>query len=182
MQTAVFCALPAYDNDLPLDSKSLAVACAYAFPDTACSTVLASAFHWFSTSADSYHILQTSSIVLVNLQGSDFLLEPCCWSGFVCGGCGLVYRHRLESFPSSLQATSGWHVHRDVIAPKGVQIKYLGDCGLKAASVYAVWNLIFFSFHFALTCICVCSVCLSAFALPSLLIFFRCSRISHPCL
>ena len=55
------------DNDLPSDSKSFAVACVYVFPDTACSIVLASAFHWFSTSADSCRILEASIIISVNL-------------------------------------------------------------------------------------------------------------------
>lgn len=55
------------DNDLPPGGKSFAAARVYVFPGTACSPVLGSAFHWFSTSLESCHILEASGIVVVNL-------------------------------------------------------------------------------------------------------------------
>lgn len=101
----------------------------------------------------------------VLVSGSDFFLESHCWSGFLCEGCGLFCRWPL------LQVTSGQRVFRDVVAPKGVQIKYTGVCGLKAMCIHTLWNLILFSSHFAFPCTGVLSICLLAFALPSLLIF-----------
>lgn len=79
------------DSDLPSGGKCSAAARVCAFPGTACCAVLVSTFHWFSTAfwvlsypgSAWYHCGEP-----VLVQGSDFFLELCCWSGFVCGGCG----------------------------------------------------------------------------------------------
>lgn len=124
------------DNDLPSGGTSFAAARVRVFPDAACSTVLVSAFHWFSTPFESCHILVSFWWTCVSTS-TDF------FPGAVLLKWFCLWRLWLESLPSSLRAVSGWHVPRDVIASKGVKIKSLGGCGAKAACVHTVWNLMF---------------------------------------
>lgn len=74
----------------------------------------------------------------VLVQGSDF------FPGAVLLKWFCLWRLWLKSLPFSLQAVSGWHAPRNVIASKGVKIKSLGGGGVKAACVHTVWSRMFF--------------------------------------